>query len=185
MSACPTADGRLDQAEAIAAPDLVAEARARYVSRPVQCHKRASSSPAEGRGTSTLGGARRSPTMDISLGRSGTGTTSHRRPTHYGRSLIPSPRVDGSPGGPTRSSDNRQASGGSVFAGSGRSSTRADAVSTSRAGCAEWSTQQAANDVGGLAVAGFEEVGVDVQRRRGVGVPESSAHSADRDAGGE
>jgi len=50
---------------------------------------------------------------------------------------------------------------------------------------AGWSVQQAADDVGGLAVAGFEEVGVDVQRRRGVGVPESSAHSADRDAGGE
>lgn len=50
---------------------------------------------------------------------------------------------------------------------------------------ARCSIQQAANDVGGLAVAGFEEVGVNVQGRRRVDVAESPADGADGDAGGE
>ena len=33
--------------------------------------------------------------------------------------------------------------------------------------------------VGGLTIAGLEEVRVDVQRRRGVGVSESAAHRSD------
>jgi hypothetical protein len=41
------------------------------------------------------------------------------------------------------------------------------------------------DDVGGVAVAGFEEVGADVQRGRRVGVAKPATDGADRDAGGE
>jgi len=45
------------------------------------------------------------------------------------------------------------------------------------------SAEEVADDVGGFSVARFEEVGVDVERGGGVGVAETAADRANRDAG--
>lgn len=77
---------------------------------------------------------------------------------------------------------NRSASSGTVMAMStsvGRDQRCASVT------CLGWCLEQPGHDIGGVAVAGLEEVGVDVQGGRCVGVPEPAADRAHRHTRGQ